>query len=139
MVEPENITETSNNIVEPIKLTVIGNVDSGKTTLVGVLTKGINDDGRGGARVRVFNYPHEAENGRTSSIAHEIMGFDEKGVQMIPDRFNPNKNKYWTEVVKRSKKIVTLLDLCGHEKYLKTTMFGLVGLAPDYSMIIVVE
>jgi GTPase len=27
--------------------------------------------------------------------------------------------------------------LCGHEKYLKTTMFGLVGLLPDYSMIIV--
>jgi GTPase len=27
--------------------------------------------------------------------------------------------------------------LCGHEKYLKTTMFGLVGLMPDYSMIIV--
>lgn len=29
------------------------------------------------------------------------------------------------------------MDLCGHEKYLKTTMFGLVGLMPDYSMIIV--
>ena len=29
------------------------------------------------------------------------------------------------------------MDLCGHEKYLKTTMFGLVGLMPDYSMIVV--
>jgi GTPase len=29
------------------------------------------------------------------------------------------------------------LDLCGHEKYLKTTMFGLVGLMPDYAMIVV--
>jgi GTPase len=27
--------------------------------------------------------------------------------------------------------------LCGHEKYLKTTMFGLVGLMPDYAMLIV--
>ncbi len=51
-------------------------MDSGKSTLIGVLTKGIPDDGRGGARLRVFNYPHEIENGRTSSIAHEIMGFD---------------------------------------------------------------
>ncbi len=33
--------------------------------------------------------------------------------------------------------MLTFLDLCGHEKYLKTTMFGLVGLMPDYSMIIV--
>lgn len=32
---------------------------------------------------------------------------------------------------------MTFLDLCGHEKYLKTTMFGLVGLLPDYSMIVV--
>jgi GTPase len=36
-----------------------------------------------------------------------------------------------------SKKLVTFLDLCGHEKYLKTTMFGLVGLMPDYCMVIV--
>ena len=35
---------------EHSKLAVIGNVDSGKSTLVGVLTKGIFDDGRGSAR-----------------------------------------------------------------------------------------
>lgn len=62
-----------------MKIGVIGNVDSGKTTLVGVLSKGIEDDGRGEARNRVFNFKHEMENGRTSSIAHEIMGFDAKG------------------------------------------------------------
>lgn len=33
--------------------------------------------------------------------------------------------------------MVTFLDLCGHEKYLKTTMFGLVGLMPDYAMIVI--
>ena len=27
--------------------------------------------------------------------------------------------------------------MCGHAKYLKTTMFGLVGLMPDYAMIVV--
>lgn len=39
-----------NNRIEHSKLAIIGNVDSGKSTLVGVLTKGILDDGRGGAR-----------------------------------------------------------------------------------------
>eukprot|EP01017_Pseudomicrothorax_dubius_P033471 TRINITY_DN4485_c0_g3_i4.p1 TRINITY_DN4485_c0_g3~~TRINITY_DN4485_c0_g3_i4.p1 ORF type:complete len:487 (-),score=107.98 TRINITY_DN4485_c0_g3_i4:17-1477(-) len=120
-----------------VKVAVIGNVDSGKSTLVGVLTKGGKDDGNGEARKKVFNYHHEIENGRTSSVAHEIMGFDEKGKQYIPERFNPNKNKYWAEVVSHTSRLVTLIDLCGHEKYLKTTMFGLVGLIPDYSMIIV--
>ena len=32
---------------------------------------------------------------------------------------------------------MTLLDLCGHEKYLKTTVFGLTSHFPDYAMIIV--
>ncbi|CAD8063383.1 unnamed protein product [Paramecium primaurelia] len=119
------------------KLAIIGNVDSGKSTLVGVLTKGILDDGRGGARERVFNYKHEKENGRTSSVAQEIMGFDENLKQVLPERFNQNKNKYWSQVVEKSQKIVTFLDLCGHEKYLKTTIFGLVAMIPDYSLIIV--
>lgn len=65
------------------------------------------------------------------------MGFDEKGNQVVPERFQMNKNKYWKEVVSHSKKITTFFDLCGHEKYLKTTINGLTGLVPDYSMIIV--
>lgn len=120
-----------------IKLAIVGNVDSGKTTLVGVLSKGSPDDGRGSARVKVFNYPHEVQNGRTSSIAQEIIGFDSKGEQVLPDRYNPNKNKYWPEVVKKSSKIINMIDLCGHEKYLKTTLFGLVGLEPDYVTLII--
>ena len=42
-----------------IRIAVIGNVDSGKSTIVGVLTKGEFDDGRGSARSKVFNYSHE--------------------------------------------------------------------------------
>lgn len=64
-----------------MRISVVGNVDSGKSTLVGVLTKGILDDGRGSSRLRVFNYPHEITNGRTSSVAQEIMGWDDQGQQ----------------------------------------------------------
>lgn len=120
-----------------IRVAVVGNVDSGKSTLTSVLTKSILDDGRGSARLRVFNYDHEAKNGRTSSIANEIMGFDEKGNQVFPEHFVANKNKYWSEVVSKTKKVVSLIDLCGHEKYLKTTMLGMVGMVPDYVMVVV--
>lgn len=122
---------------QTVRLAIVGNVDSGKSTLCSVLTKGILDDGRGSARVRVFNYPHEQTNGRTSSVAQEIMGWNDKGEQQFADRFVQNKNKYWAEVVAKSSKIVALIDLCGHEKYLKTTMLGMVGLVPDYAMVIV--
>ena len=40
-------------------------------------------------------------------------------------------------MVSRSKKIVALVDLCGHEKYLKTTLFGLTGLMPDLCLLVV--
>lgn len=120
-----------------VRLAIVGNVDSGKSTLCSVLTKGLMDDGRGSARVRVFNYPHEEANGRTSSVGQEIMGWDAKGVQQFADRFVQSKNKYWAEVVAKSTKFVSLIDLCGHEKYLKTTMLGMVGLVPDYAMVII--
>ena len=48
-----------------------------------------------------------------------------------------NRNSTWQQVVSQSSRLVTFSDLCGHEKYLKTTIFGLVGQCPDYTMIIV--
>lgn len=43
----------------------------------------------------------------------------------------------WPDLVAKSDKIVHLLDMCGHEKYLKTTMFGLTSLYPDYVMLVI--
>lgn len=130
--------------IKDVKVATIGNVDSGKSTLVGVLTKNTLDDGRGRARALVFNFSHEAANGRTSSVAQEIMGFRDDGAQVLVDRHAGNsgqsaaqRNSAWQKIVEESEKLVTFIDLCGHEKYLKTTIFGLVGLCPDYAMIIV--
>ena len=36
-----------------------------------------------------------------------------------------------------STKVVHILDLCGHEKYLKTTMHGLSANYPDYGLIVI--
>ena len=58
---------------------MLGNVDVGKSTLLGVLTQGELDNGRGRARLNLFRHLHEIESGRTSSISHEILGFNSKG------------------------------------------------------------
>jgi len=131
---------TNNNKFESfgkneVRIAVIGNVDSGKSTMVGVLTRCILDDGRGSARQLVFNFTHEKENGRTSSITHEIMGF--KDGKQVEVKHNQQKNTGWSQIIKESDKIVSIIDLCGHEKYLKTTIFGLTGLVPDYALIVV--
>jgi GTPase len=120
----------SKNSYIDLKIGVIGNVDSGKSTLVGVLTKGCLDNGRGFARNHIFNFKHEIDTGRTSSIGHQILGFDDNGDAIY------NK-KTWANIVECSSKIITFYDLAGHEKYLRTTIYGLSSSLPDYCILVV--
>ena len=62
-----------------LRVAVVGNVDSGKSTLIGVLTKGGLDNGRGSARSHCFRHKHEIDSGRTSSVAHGCLGFGSNG------------------------------------------------------------
>ena len=41
------------------------------------------------------------------------------------------------DYIARSAKVVTLVDLAGHERYFKTTAYGLTGHLPDYACLIV--
>jgi GTPase len=118
-----------------IRVCVIGNVDSGKSTLVGVLTTNELDNGRGMARTNVFRHRHELENGRTSAISRQIMGFDAEG--KVTNGDGAFKDSGWQGIIERSAKIITFLDLAGHESYLKTTLFGLIGQIPDYGLVAV--
>lgn len=128
------IREKDDNKYIDLKIGVAGNVDAGKSTTVGTLTRGILDDGRGKSRVFAFNFKHEVETGRTSSIGHQIMGFD-KNNDVINSK--SDRQMTWTDIVSQSTKIVTFLDLAGHEKYLRTTIHGLTSLFPDYCLIMV--
>jgi len=56
------------------------------------------------------------------------MGISKDGNPCYPSRFNQKKNVYWSDVVKKSDRIINFLDLCGHEKYLKTTIYGIMSM-----------
>ncbi|KAK1809486.1 hypothetical protein LTR12_016169 [Friedmanniomyces endolithicus] len=84
------------------RIAVVGNVDAGKSTLLGVLVKGGLDDGRGKMRVNLFRHKHEIESGRTSSVGMEIMGFDTKGEVVVSNV--PGRKLSWEEIGKRSAK-----------------------------------
>ncbi|KAG0006673.1 hypothetical protein BGZ65_005329 [Modicella reniformis] len=114
-----------------LRVAVVGNV----STLLGVLTKGVLDDGRGKARVNLFRHKHEIDSGRTSSVGMEIMGFDAKS-QLVPALIN-GRNASWEEICGKSAKVLSFIDLAGHERYLKTTVFGMTGCAPDFVMLMV--
>ncbi|KAI0187738.1 P-loop containing nucleoside triphosphate hydrolase protein [Xylaria flabelliformis] len=117
------------------RIAVVGNVDAGKSSMLGVLVKGDLDDGRGKARVNLFRHKHEIETGRTSSVGMEIMGFDTVGNVITSD--TPGRKLSWEEIGKRSAKVITFTDLAGHERYLRTTVFGLLSSSPNYCLLMV--
>lgn len=41
------------------------------------------------------------------------------------------------EYIQRASKVITLVDLAGHEKYFRTTAYGLTGHLPDYACLII--
>ena len=98
-----------------IKIAVCGPVDAGKSSLIGVLTSRTLDDGRGSARNKVLKHKHELDSGRTSNITFNSLIYENKEM----------------------KKVISLIDMAGHEKYLKTTVYGITGLFVDYGIVVI--
>ncbi|RDB16788.1 GTP-binding protein 1 [Hypsizygus marmoreus] len=132
------------SLTPEVRCAVVGNVDSGKSTTLGVLTRGALDDGRGRARVGLFRHKHEIETGRTSSVGMEILGFGPSGAPILPNTINSSdpdvirrEKLGWEEISIQAAKIVSFIDLAGHERYLKTTLYGLTSGAPSCVILIV--
>ncbi|EAU91663.2 GTP-binding protein 1 [Coprinopsis cinerea okayama7 len=132
------------SLTPEVRCAVVGNVDSGKSTTLGVLTRGVLDDGRGRARVGLFRHKHELETGRTSSVGMEILGFAPSGHPILPHNTSSTdpdvvrrEKLGWEEISIQAAKIVSFIDLAGHEKYLKTTLYGLTSGAPSCVLLIV--
>lgn len=123
------------------KVLVLGSVDSGKSSLIGVLAYGTQDDGKGLSRSKSTAHKHEEEVGRTSTISYHTTGFDTQK-QWVPQTVSASaksqqKDKSCREVFQKSERLFTFVDLAGHERYLKTTISGMTGSRPDYAVIIV--
>lgn len=115
-----------------LRVAVLGNMDVGKSTLLGVLTQGEPDNGHGSARLNLFRHLHEIQSGRTSSISREILGFNSHGSPVTYSLCRTAE-----EICETSSKLITFIDLAGHHKYLRTTVFGLTGHSPHFAMLVV--
>jgi len=117
-----------------VNIVVLGNVDAGKSTTVGTLCTGVLDDGRGSNMRRVARFSHEIITGRTSSVAVRILGFDMHGRPVNWNLPNPLDE---AQIYLSAKKVVSLVDVGGHERYLRTALRGVMSKYPDYAMLVV--
>ena len=102
----------------------------------------------------MFRHLHEIQTGRTSSISHEILGFDSEGNSVDYSTCNTAE-----EICENATKLLTFIDLAGnltekmlwklvyfyqlfvyisgHQRYLRTTLSGLTGYSPHYVMLVI--
>ncbi|OWY93397.1 GTP-binding protein [Phytophthora megakarya] len=128
------------NSTKRLRVSVIGDFESGKSTLVGVLTRGCLDDGNGLARMQVCRHRHELENGCTSSVSEHTIAVAADGHFRSTDElatcdFGDSDDEEMQQ--RKQESFITLSDLAGHKKYLKSTASGLAGQFPDYAMLVV--
>ena len=117
-----------------VRVACIGASQSGKSTLLGVLSTGALDDGHGSARMTVLRHMHEIESGATSCISQQVLGFDGGGRLLnSSEPLAPTG----AEIVEQAARIITMLDLCGQERFLKTTLSGLTAHTPDCALLAV--
>jgi GTPase len=76
-----------------------------------------------------MKHKHELLSGRTSTIATHLLGLKDNGNTFV--------SSHQSEVALKAKHLVTLMDLAGHEKYLKTTIAGLSRGMADYALVLV--
>lgn len=107
-------------------LAVAGGVESGKSTLVAVMTHGSDnrpqlDNGKGSARTNVLRHKHEIETGRTSSISQQLLGYDKDGRVL---NYAGVSTLTPAEIGAAASRQINFIDVGGLEKYLKTALYG---------------
>lgn len=120
------------DISEELRVAVLGPTGCGKSSLLGTLSHGQLDNGCGSARLNLFRHRHEIRSGHTSSISQQILGFDSYGKPLTYQTCLSSE-----EILESSSRIVTLIDLAGHQRYLNTTLFGLGSYSPDLVLLVV--
>lgn len=95
--------------VKSLRIIFIGPSNSGKSTIIGNLSKKIKDNGNGKSRKYVFNHKHEIYSGETSSVSINNLMLEYKKLKLN----------------------INLIDTPGNCKYVKTMITAINKYIPD--------
>ncbi|CAK7263185.1 hypothetical protein SEPCBS119000_000353 [Sporothrix epigloea] len=118
---------------DQFRVTLTGPTGSGKSTLLGTLSTGVLDDGHGKSRLNSLKHRHELASGLTSTVTQELVGY--RG-DVIVNYANPNIES-WIGIHDHAKsgRLVFISDSAGHPRFRRTTLRGLVGWAPHWTLL----
>jgi GTPase len=118
-IEERHVPETN--------IMIMGPPDVGKSSLMGRLTYGQKDDGKGFSRKLVLRHIHEKSSGSTSCPKYDTIGFagDNLMNYSIGIEFNLEN------IYNASDRLVNLIDTPGDTRCIKTIMYTMSSIRPD--------
>ncbi|KAF2121849.1 hypothetical protein BDV96DRAFT_562450 [Lophiotrema nucula] len=126
-----------------LRVSLTGATMSGKSSLLGSLTTSTLDNGRGKSRLSLLKHRHEIQSGMTSSVTQELIGYsdivDQDGrsasTQVIS--YGAGNVSSWMDihVSAVNGRLVFLSDSAGHPRFRRTTVRGLVGWDPHWTLL----
>ena len=137
------ISDETQSQSEQIRVSLTGSTTSGKSSLLGTLSTSTLDNGRGKSRLSLLKHRHEIVSGVTSSLAQELIGYQEVALGTNASAFNSNVINHasgnissWNDIHAASERgrLVFLTDSAGHPRYRRTTVRGLVSWAPHWTL-----
>ena len=138
--ERSSDTQLGPAATEQLRITLAGSTMSGKSTLLGTLTTSTLDNGRGKSRLSMLRHRHEITSGVTSSVTQELIGYRDAthGTVDVINYATENMAS-WIDihVAASGNRLVLISDSAGHPRYRRTTVRGLVGWAPHWTLLCV--
>ncbi|KAF2459317.1 hypothetical protein BDY21DRAFT_275419, partial [Lineolata rhizophorae] len=156
--------ERAAGAVDQLRVSLTGATMSGKTSLLGSLSTATLDNGRGKSRLSLLKHRHEIASGMTSSVTQELIGYQTRNgphssryttasraattVVSVVNYASPHVSS-WTDIhaavqcedraqsQAQDSRLVLLSDSAGHPRFRRTTVRGLVGWAPHWTLLCV--
>ncbi|KAM0717423.1 hypothetical protein Q7P37_007275 [Cladosporium fusiforme] len=122
---------------EQLRVTLTGPTMSGKSTLLGTLTTSTLDNGRGSSRLSMLKHRHEITSGMTSSVTQDLFGYQDVGSDVEVINYATENIASWIDVhaAAAGSRLVFVSDSAGHPRYRRTTVRGLVGWSPHWTLL----
>jgi GTPase len=120
--------------IDQLRVTLTGPTTAGKSTILGTLSTGTLDNGRGISRLSLLKHLHEVTSGITSSVTQELIGYDEG---KIINYAHSDAIESWIDIHEFTKtgRLAFLLDSAGHPRFRRTILRGLIGWAPHWTLL----
>ncbi|KAI8231971.1 GTP-binding protein 2 [Colletotrichum sp. SAR 10_96] len=131
--EPVVLPSRGRSTTDQLRITLTGPTTSGKSTLLGTLSTGTLDNGRGKSRISLFKHRHEVASGLTSSVAQELIGYKDHAIF----NFSQDHVESWIDIHDSAEngRLVFVSDSAGHPRYRRTILRGLFGWAPQWTVL----